>query len=113
MNSREKGKRGERDARDAVREHWWAPGCIRAAQAAGAYASDLLDAGNGLHVEVKRRKKIAATHFMRQAERDSKESEMPVVLMSEDGHPEWLVVFRISDTSKFIEVLSKNREVQD
>ena len=46
INSRAKGKRGELQARDAVREHWAAPGCIRAAQGAGAFAADLLHAGH-------------------------------------------------------------------
>ena len=113
MNSRAKGKRGELEARNAVREHWFASGCIRSAQAGGAYAADLLNAGDGLHVEVKRRQKIAATHFMKQAERDCGVDEVPVVVMREDGYPSWLVVVRIEDTEKFLNIIGHNKETQD
>ena len=113
MNSRAKGKRGELEARNVVREHWYAPGCIRSAQAGGAYAADLLNAGDGLHVEVKRRQKIAATHYMKQAESDCREGEVPVVVMREDGYPTWLVVVRIEDTEKFLKIIGQNKETHD
>ena len=61
VNSRQKGKRGELEARDAVREHWSSPQCIRAAQANGAFSADLLHALPDTHVEVKRRKRIRFT----------------------------------------------------
>ena len=93
-----------------MRKHWFCPDCIRSAQAGGAYAADLLHAGDNLHVEVKRRKKIAATHFMEQAERDKREEDIPVVVMREDGYPTWLVVLRIEDTQKFLDVICKNKE---
>lgn len=96
-----------------MREHWFCPDCIRSAQAGGAYAADLLHAGTGLHVEVKRRKKIAATHFMEQAERDKREEDIPVVLMREDGYSTWLVVLRIEDTQKFLDVICQNKEAKD
>lgn len=113
MNSRQKGKRGELEARNYVREWWHSPNCIRSAQAGGAFAADLLHAGEGLHVEVKRRQRIAATHFMKQAEEDCGEREVPVVLMREDNYPTWIVAFRIEDTDKFIEIINRNKETND
>ncbi len=113
MNSRQKGKRGELEARDYVRKWWHAPECIRSAQAGGAFTADLLGAGDGLHVEVKRRKKIGATHFMKQAEEDCGDKEVPVVLMREDQYGSWLVMFRIEDTQQFIDIYSKNKETSD
>jgi hypothetical protein len=110
LNSRQKGKRGELEARNYVREHWHSPQCIRSAQAGGAFAADLLNAGEGLHVEVKRRQRIAATHFMKQAEQDCGDMEVPVVLMREDNYPTWMVMFRIEDTDKFLEIIRHNRE---
>ena len=113
MNSKAKGKRGELEARDYVRQHWFAPRCIRSAQAGGAFAADLLHAGENLHVEVKRRQRIAATHFMRQAEQDCGDMDVPVVLMREDKYPSWLVVMRIEDTEKFLKIIQQNKETND
>ena len=113
MNSKAKGKRGELEARDYVRQHWFAPRCIRSAQAGGAFAADLLHAGENLHVEVKRRQRIAATHFMRQAEGDCGDMDVPVVLMREDKYPSWLVVIRIEDTEKFLNIIQQNKETSN
>lgn len=113
MNSKAKGKRGELEARDFVRQHWFAPQCIRSAQAGGAFTADLLHAGENLHVEVKRRQRIAATHFMRQAEGDCGDMDVPVVLMREDNYPSWLVVLRIEDTEKFLNIIANNKETSD
>ena len=113
MNSKAKGNRGELEARDYVRQHWFAPQCIRSAQAGGAFAADLLHAGENLHVEVKRRQRIAATHFMRQAEQDCGDMDVPVVLMREDKYPSWLVVMRIEDTEKFLKIIQHNKETNN
>jgi Holliday junction resolvase len=104
-NNRQRGKRGEREAAAAVREHWNATSCIRAAQANGRYSADLLncDPHGRLHVEVKLRRKIAASLFLDQAIRDCTDA-VPVVLMRQDGG-EWLVMFRCCDTSRFLNAL--------
>ena len=104
-NNRERGKRGERDARDAVRRHWHAAACIRAAQANGTYSADLLhcDPHGAIHPEVKLRKALAVRAFMDQAERDSR-GGVPVVLMREDGGG-WLVMFPIEQTARFVNAL--------
>lgn len=107
VNSRQKGARGERDARDAVREHWNSPKCIRAAQANGAFSADLLHALPNAHVEVKRYKRIAALKFYRQAQRDCG-SELPIVLMREDGDTNWFVLFKIQDTGDFVDAFITN-----
>ena len=107
VNSRQKGARGEREARDAVREHWHSPECIRAAQSCGAWAADLLEALPGFHVEVKRYKRIAAMNFYRQAVRDAK-GLMPVVLMREDGDTNWYVMFDIKHTGDFVDAFIQN-----
>lgn len=106
-NNRERGKRGERDARDAVRQHWNAVDCIRAAQANGTYSADLLrcDPKQRLHVEVKLRKRLSVTAFIDQAIRDCKDA-VPIVLMRQDKG-EWLVMFRCSDTKGFIDAIGE------
>jgi hypothetical protein len=117
MNSRDKGKRGEREARDHVREYWHAPNCIRAAQSNGKHSADLLDAGDTLHVEVKRISSIAALKYYAQAERDRKKEEIPVVLMRQNGAMSgqnrqltgWVVMFAIEDTEKFVQNYLNNK----
>ncbi len=117
-NSRQKGKRGEREARDMVRRYWHAINCIRSAQSHGKHAADLLDAGDTLHVEVKRVARIGAMMFMAQAERDRKKDEIPVVVMRQNGAVRgqdrdmtgWVVMFPIEDTETFVKNYLKNKE---
>ena len=117
MNSRDKGKRGEREARDQVRQYWHADNCIRAAQSNGKHSADLLDAGDTLHVEVKRIASIAALKFFQQAERDRKRGEIPVVLMRQNGSiagqersmTGWVVMFAIEDTEQFVQNYLDNK----
>jgi len=109
-NSRQKGKRGELEARDAVRQHWAAPDCIRAAQVCGKFGADLLYALPSGHVEVKRYKSIKAFDFYEQAQRDAKSGEIPVVVMREDGACHWLVMFSIEDSLKFALAVLENFE---
>ena len=109
VNSRSKGKRGELEARNAVREHWSAPGCIRSAQSAGAFCADLLHAGHLVHVEVKNVARLGTEKFLLQAERDSKDDELPVVVMRQ-VRGEWCVMFRLSDSVKFADMITANRQ---
>lgn len=103
MSNRERGKRGEREARDAWNQHI-APGAIRSAQANGKESADLLGTG-GIHVEVKKRRKIAVQSFMDQAVRDCA-GKVPVVLMRQDRGG-WMLMVRIEDARQFArEVLS-------
>jgi len=95
--SRDKGKRGELEARDQVRRIWKCPGCIRSAQVSGQFASDLMGGPDGLHLEVKRYRRVVAADFMQQAKEDAKASEIPTVLLREN-EGEWLVMVRMEDT---------------
>ena len=108
-NSRAKGCRGERQARDEVRKHFHAPRCIRSAQAAGAFSADLLHAGRNVHVEVKCVARIGAEKYMAQAERDAGEGELPLVVMRQN-RGEWTVMFRIENSEAFSRMIAENRE---
>ena len=109
INSRAKGKRGELEARNAVREHFFAPDCIRAAQGAGAYAADLLHAGHEVHVEVKCVAKLGTEKFILQAEKDASEEELPVVVMRQN-RGEWCVMFRLKDSVRFSDLIRANHQ---
>lgn len=103
-NNRERGKRGERDARDAIRKWWGITTAYRAAQSSGSLSADLGGTGN-IHCEVKLRKSIAVYDFIEQAVRDCK-TKVPVVLMRRDRSG-WLLMLRLEDTERFIHALQE------
>ena len=98
--SRDKGKRGEREARDLVREQWQSPNCQRSAQVSGTFCADLLGGPEGLHLEVKRYKRIVALDFLEQAKEDSDEDATPLVVMREDGG-EWALMVPFDRSVEF------------
>ena len=107
--SREKGKRGERQARDQAKKHWNSgDGCIRAAQSNGKYSCDILNALPNAHVEVKLYKRIVALDFLAQATDDAQEGELPIVLMRENGKTDWVCMFRVKDSKNFMQQLCTN-----
>jgi hypothetical protein len=61
-------------------------------------------------LEVKLLAKIGAFNFLRQAARDKKPAEFPVVLMRENSAPSWAVMFAIEDTERFVQAYLKNKE---
>ena len=102
--SRDKGKRGELEARDMVREYWNSPKCVRSAQVSGQFAGDLMYGPHGLHLEVKRYKRIVSSDFMVQAQEDQQPGEVPVVLSRQDGRG-WDVTFPMNQTRAFLRLL--------
>ena len=111
INSRQKGKRGELEACHVLRKLWLVPTLIRAAQACGAYAADLICALPLFHFEVKRYKTIASTKFMEQAVEDKNDGQIPVVVQRED-HGEWLLVIRLEDSETFARTLVEHLDQQ-
>lgn len=105
MNSREKGKRGERQAAEALKTHlgWQA---FRSAQVSGKMSADLLGVPPQIHVEVKFYESIAALKFMRQAETDAKE-KIPFVVMRENKSPEWVVMIKLKDLKELTNVIQR------
>lgn len=107
--SRDKGKRGELEARDCVRRFWNSPECIRTAQVSGQFSSDLSYGPPHMHLEVKRYKSIAASKFMQQAQEDAPVYQIPVVMMREDNG-EWLVMVRMEDSVEFARELIEHMD---
>lgn len=106
--SRNKGKRGEREAVHQAREHWFAPDARRTAQVDGGLTADLHAALPEAHVEVKWRARIGVLRFFEQVDEDRQPHEYGVVLLREDGNKEWFVLLRIADSSRFAQSLSTN-----
>jgi hypothetical protein len=110
-NNRQRGKYGERSARDAIKHYWLMDGAHRTGQtSAKVSGADLAGTGD-LHVEVKLRKTLSVEKFLEQAIRDARPGKVPVVVMRRDKG-EWLVMLRISDSLKFAaELLLPDKEV--
>ena len=98
--SREKGKRGEREARDQVKVLWNCPDCVRTAQVSGKFSSDLMGGPEGLHLEVTRYARVVSYGWMVQAIEDSAPGEVPVVLSKED-RGEWCLTIKLEDSVEF------------
>lgn len=113
VNSRAKGARGERFARDKVREFWGAKRCVRTAQVSGKLSSDLSYALPGWHVENKFLRRIGICRAMDQAIADAAQRrELPVVLFRENNGPLY-VMFDIENTEAFVGALVQNWSEED
>ena len=104
MNSRAKGARGERKARDMCREFWYAHQCERAGQTSGNICADLMDALPRSHPEVKFLSRHGCMRHYEQAADDAKEEELPFLLLRETstGNKTWLVAFDAERAEDFV-----------
>lgn len=105
MNSREKGKRGEREAARWLREHGYE--ARRGQQFAGINGDADVVGLPGIHLEVKRVERLNVIDAMDQAKRDARDGEIPVVLHRRNN-TEWLATLRAED---FIERFYKEVEL--
>ena len=102
-SQREKGKRVERLGAAAWREAIGGP-ARRSAQFCGAEGTGDLIATDGIHIEVKGRKKIGVLRFYEQAESDAAGNDVPIVLLREDRN-EFFVLLKLKDVRKFMELV--------
>ena len=61
---------------------------------------------DGVHMEVKRYKRISSIDFLRQAESDCLKGDVPIVLMRENGDKQWVVQVRLDYLSDLILALN-------
>lgn len=98
--SRDKGKRGEREIANILKEHGF-KNARRTSQYCGTTgdASDVIGL-DGFHIEVKYVEKLNIDKALEQAIRDSEakpeKKEIPVVMHRANRHP-WKVTMRIED----------------
>lgn len=104
-NSRDKGKRGEREARDRLNELFgWK--CRRGQQyAGGPDSADLGDIPVDVHFEVKRVEKLNLHSAIQQAISDAG-NNVPVVLHKRN-RGEWIVSLRLDDLPRLVEEMRK------
>lgn len=112
MNSRQKGKRGERELAGRLREYGY--DCRRGQQYSGIEGKDVVGLP-GIHIECKRVERLNIYDAMLQAFRDAKTDEKPAVFHRKNGQ-EWLVTMRLEDWIELYRewesgMYLKNREV--
>lgn len=97
MNSREKGKRGERELASALKVYGY--GTRRGQQFSGANGDADVVGLPGVHIECKRVERLNIQDAMDQSKRDAK-GDIPVV-MHRKNNCEWLVTMRLEDWIDF------------
>lgn len=106
--SRTKGAQGEREAAAAF-EQATGIAAHRAAQRCGKHGDADISTAAPLHMETKRIARIAAIRYLEQAEREARESRVPVVLMRQDRDTEWVVMLRLDHVARFAEIVTAER----
>ena len=100
MNSREKGKRGERELAHELEKYGF--NTRRGQQYSGANGDADVIGLMGVHIECKRVEKLNLTDAVEQSVRDAREGEFPTV-MHRKNREEWLVTMRLEDWIKLYE----------
>ena len=103
-DSRRKGALGERELAAAFEAALGIP-AMRTAQHSGKGGTADVAVSAPLHVECKRRRRIAAVDYLRQAERDATAGNCPIVAMREDGDTEWVVMVRLRNARAFADAI--------
>ena len=100
MNSREKGKRGERELAHVLQAYGFTE-ARRGQQYSGANGDADVVGVPGYHIECKRVERLNLEEAMRQSENDAKEGEVPVVMHRRDGE-RWKVTLRLDEFIKLM-----------
>lgn len=97
-NSRDKGKRGERELAKMLTALLGVE-CRRGQQYNGIEGQDVVGV-DGLHIESKWVERLNLREAYAQAERDAAANDVPVVCHKTNKHP-WLITFALSDMLAF------------
>ena len=108
VNSKEKGKRGERELSHKLNEHGFET--RRSVQYNGKADEGKADLVHlpGIHIECKRVERLNVHEAMAQAINDAKGGELPTVFHRRNRGP-WLVTMRLDD---WMELYKKFKEAQ-
>lgn len=92
MNSRQKGKVGERELAKIMQGYGY--DAHRGQQYSGLMGDADVVGVDGLHIECKRAEQVRDEVFLQQAERDARKGELPVVMYRRNGE-KWKVNLRL------------------
>lgn len=98
MNSKAKGKKGENELANLLKQFGY--NTRRSVQYCGANGDADVVGIEGLHIECKRVERLNIDEAMEQARRDAREGEVPVV-MHRKNRKKWLVTM---DLERFMEI---------
>jgi hypothetical protein len=105
--SRDKGKRGEREARDALIEHLICSARRGQQHCGGPGSPDVVTSIRGTHFEVKRTETLSIYAALQQAIDDAG-SNVPVVLHRRNNKP-WLAIVELSRLRELAERILEER----
>ena len=105
MNSRNKGKVGERELAKVLQGYGY--DTRRGQQYAGANGDADVVGIQGLHIECKRCQQVRDEEFLQQSEKDARESELPVVIYRRNRE-QWKVTMRLDTFIKLWRAYEKN-----
>lgn len=108
INSREKGKAGEREFAALCRKHGF-KNARRGQQFNGLEGKDVVGL-EGIHIEVKRVERLNIDKAMKQSIEDSKEGEIPIVAHRRNRE-EWKVTMRAEDWLEFYKAWRERNEM--
>ena len=92
MNSRRKGADGERELAQLLRNQGWLD-ARRGQQYSGLNGDADVVGVQGVHIECKRVEQISDEKWLKQAERDARKGEIPVVIYRRN-HEDWKLLIR-------------------
>lgn len=100
MNSNQKGKRGERELANKLKDYGY--NTRRGQQYSGTSGDADVVGLDGIHIEVKRVERLNIQDAMEQAKRDSGANDLPFgynlpAVFHRKNHSEWLVTMRLDD----------------
>lgn len=98
--SRDKGKRGEREVAQILREHGY--DAHRGQQYKGGADSPDVVGLPGFHIEVKRTEQARVYDFMEQAKAESAVDEIPIVIHRQNNK-EWVVFMTLDDLLRWLD----------
>ncbi|MBR2675229.1 MAG: hypothetical protein IKE52_07280 [Mogibacterium sp.] len=94
MNSKDKGRRGERELAKELRQNGY--DTRRGQQYSGANGDADVVGLSGIHIECKRRERLNIYDAIQQAVSDTNHSDLPAVFWKKNRKP-WLVCMRLDD----------------
>ena len=110
INSRAKGKRGELELAQILRNQGHLD-ARRGQQYSGVNGDADVIGVKGIHIEVKRQEKVNDEKWMKQAEDDARKGEIPVVVYRRN-HEQWKLLIR-QDLASIIWLTLTEEQKQD
>lgn len=107
--SRDKGKRGERELANALRDHGY--DCSRGVQHSGGKDSPDVKGLPGVHIECKRTERFSLYDALAQAQGDCGDKK-PVVFHRRNNH-QWVAIMELDDWVSLYQEWERSQEGRD